>query len=90
MQRASVTSTDTDGTPWLGLTTLGGWRNVASSLVANPGGAPLFSYQKEDGTAATATKDVARVIVTVTVKQPGSRNKASTYQSSADLRAYQP
>lgn len=90
LQRASVTSTDTDGAPWLGLTTLGGWRNVASSLVANPGGTPLFSYQKEDGTTATATKDVARVIVTVTVKQPGSRNKASTYQSSADLRAYQP
>jgi prepilin-type N-terminal cleavage/methylation domain-containing protein len=90
LQRAYVTSTDTDGTPWLGLTTLGGWQNVASSLVANPGGTPLFSYRKEDGTTATAADDVARVIVTVTVKQPGSRNKASTYQSSADLRAYQP
>ena len=69
------------------------WRLADRSptrLVANPGGTPLFSYQKEDGTAATAAKDVARVIVTVTVKQPGSRNKASTYQSSADLRAYQP
>lgn len=90
LQRAFATSTDTDGTPWLGLTTLGAWRNVASSIVANPGGTPVFSYQKEDGTAATAAKDIARVIVTVTVKQPGSRNQASTYQSSADLRAYQP
>ena len=89
LQRASVTSTDTDGAPWLGLTTLGGYTNVASSIVANPGGTPLFSYVKSDGvTTATAAKDIDRVIVTVTVKQPGSRNQASTYQSSADIRAF--
>ena len=88
LQRAFVTSTDTDGSPWLGLTTLGAWQNVASSIVANPGGTPLFSYQKTDGTAATVAKDVARVIVTVTVKQPGAGTGASTYQSSADLRAF--
>lgn len=89
LQRAFVTSTDSDGVPWLGLTTLGGWQNVASSVVANPGGAPLFKYLKADGvTTATATKDIARVVVTVTVKQPGARTGASTYQSTADLRAF--
>ena len=89
LQQASVTSTDTDGAPWLGLTTLGSWRIVASSIVANPGGTPLFTYVKSDGvTTATAAKDIDRVIVTITVKQPGSRNQASTYQSSADIRAF--
>jgi prepilin-type N-terminal cleavage/methylation domain-containing protein len=90
LQRAFVTSTDTDGPPWVGLTTLGGWQNVASSVVANPGGTSVFSYLKSDGvTPATTASDIDRVTVTVTVKQPGSRNGASTYQSSADLRTFQ-
>ena len=87
-QRAFVTSTDTDGAPWQGLSAPTNWQTVVSSVVANPGSTPVFTYQKADGTTATAATDIARVTVTLTVKQPGSPNGASTYQSSADLRAF--
>ena len=92
LQRASVTSTNTGGPAWTGLGTLGAWVNVVTSIVANPGSpaTPVFSYQKQDGTAATLAKDIDRVIVTVTVKQGSSGDAASTYQSSASLRAYVP
>lgn len=85
-QRALVLSTNTDGPPWSGLTTLGPWADVAPSIVANPGGTPVFSYQKADGTPATAAKDIDKVVVTLTTSLPGSRGSASTYTSSAELR----
>lgn len=89
MQRAFVTSTNTSttGPPWSGLTTLGPWATLFSSIVANPGGTAVFTYQKADGSTATQPQDVATVVVTVTTLPRGSHTNPTTYQSSATLRA---
>jgi len=89
LQRAFVTSsnTSTTGPPWNGLTTLGPWTTLFSSIVANPGGTAVFQYQKADGSTATLPQDVATVIVTITAKATGSHTAATTYSSAATLRA---
>ncbi len=84
LQRASVSSTDTDGAPWQGLTTLGPWRTQLQKVTNTT----LFTYQDVDGVAITdmtQVNKVKRVTVTI-VARPNASGATATYTSSATLR----
>ncbi len=82
LQRATATSTDTDGPPWLGLTTLGLWATQVDSVTNTA----VFTYQDANGAATSDPTKVSRIVVTVQVR-PGGQGTSYVYQSSATIRA---
>jgi prepilin-type N-terminal cleavage/methylation domain-containing protein len=81
-QRATVTSTNTGGPPWTGLTTFGPWVTEVDSVTSPT----VFSYQDATGAATTDPTQVSRVTITLQV-QPSGGGSGYTYQSSATIRA---
>jgi prepilin-type N-terminal cleavage/methylation domain-containing protein len=84
LQRAFVTSTDTDGAPWQGLATLGPWRTQLKNVTSTA----IFSYQDIDGVAITDMTQVAKVKrVTISLRaRPNASTATSSFQSSVTLR----
>lgn len=87
-ERQLATSTDTDdpatdADTWT-WPAAGPWQRLFDSV--KPGTA-VFTYEKDDGTTATALADVRTVNVSVVIVPPSSGGKELTYQSSATLRA---
>jgi prepilin-type N-terminal cleavage/methylation domain-containing protein len=87
LQRAQATTSNTGGPPWTPWPlTLGSWRSVVDSIVANSGGSPFFAYQDSSGATTSDPAAVATVIVTMTVSPPGL-SSSTKYQESATIRA---
>jgi prepilin-type N-terminal cleavage/methylation domain-containing protein len=84
LERALATSTDTDGDPWLGLTTLGPWQKQMGSLKA---GSTVFTYEDAAGLTATTPATVKTVNVTLIAVPKAGFGKAISYSTSVTLRA---
>lgn len=83
-QRAFATSTDTDGSPWVGITSVGAYRKLVGSLVST--GTPVLAYKKDDGTTATTPIDVKTIDVTLTVATKNTPTRRYTYKTSVTVR----
>lgn len=83
-QRAFATSTDTDGSPWVGITSVGAYRKLVGSLVST--GTPVLAYKKADGTTATTPIDVKTIDVTLTVATKNTPTRRYTYKTSVTVR----
>jgi prepilin-type N-terminal cleavage/methylation domain-containing protein len=83
-QRAFATSTDTDGSPWVGITSVGAYRKLVGSLVST--GTPVLAYKKDDGTTATTPIDVKTIDVTLTVATKNTPTRQYTYKTSVTVR----
>ena len=83
-QRAFATSTDTDGSPWVGISSVGAYRKLVGSLVST--GTPVLAYKKDDGTTATTPIDVKTIDVTLTVATKNTPTRQYTYKTSVTVR----
>jgi len=87
LQRAMVTSTNTGGPPWTGLSTPTAWGNIIGSITNAGSSPPVFAYYDDTG-ASTATASAVSEIVVTFVVSPGTAHTASTtYTETATLRA---
>lgn len=80
-QRAVSTSTDTDGWPWI-IPPLGSYQKLVGSVVNGT----VFTFQKADGTTATAPLDVKTIGIALTVATATSPSRQYTYQTRATVR----
>jgi prepilin-type N-terminal cleavage/methylation domain-containing protein len=81
LQRATATSTDTDGAPWV-IPTLSSYRKLVGSVQNGT----VFAFKKADGTTATSPIDVKTVDVTVTVATKNGPTRQYTYKVSITVR----
>lgn len=82
LDRASATSTNTDGPPWT-IPSLGGWVKQVGSIV----NASAFGYEDSDGAPTTDPTLVASVDVTLTIAPAiGLGGASSTNQTNIKLR----
>jgi prepilin-type N-terminal cleavage/methylation domain-containing protein len=83
LERAVVTSSDTDGAPWTGLgTTPSNWVTQLDSIT----NAGAFTYTDANGAVATTPSAVRRVSITLTVATKANPVRRNTYQANATLR----
>ncbi len=87
LERAFVTSTDTDGYPWSGLATPTAFRTVVRGVVNTGTGAErVFVYRDADG-VETATRTLIQTIdVKLVVATRTAPSKKFTYKSSVTVR----
>jgi prepilin-type N-terminal cleavage/methylation domain-containing protein len=82
-QRAFLTSSDTDGSPWVGVSTNPtSFRTVVRDVVNST----VFAYKKADGTTATNPVNVKTIDVTLTVATKTTPSRQYTYKSSVTVR----
>jgi prepilin-type N-terminal cleavage/methylation domain-containing protein len=84
LQRRSVTSTDTDGDPWVFPTALTAvaWTTEAGSIR----NATVFQFLDESGAATSTADDVRKVTITLDVSTVGQAGRVSTYETSVTPR----
>jgi prepilin-type N-terminal cleavage/methylation domain-containing protein len=82
LERAIVTSSDSDGPPW-SFGALGPWSPQFGSIRNST----VFAYFNADGGTATTAADVDSVTVTVKVSTATSTARQFTYSTSIALRA---
>ena len=87
LERAFVTSSDTDGYPWSGLTTPTAFRTVVRGVVnSGTGSERVFVYRDANG-VETATRTLIRTIdVKLIVATRTAASKKFTYKSSVTVR----
>ena len=87
LERAFVTSTDTDGYPWSGLTTPTAFRTVVRGVVnSGTGTERVFVYRDANG-VETATRTLIKTIdVKLIVATRTAASKKFTYKSSVTVR----
>jgi prepilin-type N-terminal cleavage/methylation domain-containing protein len=82
-ERAFLTSSDTDGSPWVGVSSNPtAFRTVVSDVVNST----VFAYKKADGTTATTPVDVATIEITIVVATKTTPSRQYTYKSSVTVR----
>ncbi len=86
LERATLTSTDTDGSPWVGISgTPSAWQVVVRNVV-NTGAQPLFVYRDADGVVTANALLVQTVDVSIIVATRSSPSRKYTYESSVTVR----
>jgi prepilin-type N-terminal cleavage/methylation domain-containing protein len=82
-EKAFLTSSDTDGSPWIGVSTNPtAFRTVVRDVV----NATVFTYKKADGTPATTPLDVKTIDVSFVVATKTTPSRQYTYESSVTVR----
>jgi prepilin-type N-terminal cleavage/methylation domain-containing protein len=82
LDRAVVTSTDTDGPPWVIATGLGTWVKQLGSVASGSG----FVFKDASGATTTTPSAVQSVTFTLSVTTGSAQGRKFTYQTSIDLR----
>lgn len=83
LRRAIVTSTDTDGVPWVI-----GALPAASKVLGSVQNAAVFSYKDDAGAVTTIPAAVHTVEITLDIDPfPGSGSPAHTYKAAVHVRA---
>jgi hypothetical protein len=86
LERAFLTSTDTDGYPWSGISAApSAYRTVVRDVV-NSGTEPLFRYLDADGVPTTNPALISTIEVMLVVATKTSPTREYTYQSSVTVR----
>jgi type II secretory pathway component PulJ len=85
LERAFVTSSDSDGPPW-SIGALGSWIKQLSGVTSTT----VFTYKDEDGATTTTASQVARVDIAITVKSATTPYRTFSYSTSVGLRAQAP
>lgn len=84
LQRRSVTSTDTDGSPWVYPTALSAvaWTTQARSIR----NATIFQFLDANDVATATPANVRKVTITLQISTVGKAGRTSTYQTSVKPR----
>jgi prepilin-type N-terminal cleavage/methylation domain-containing protein len=86
LQRATLTSTDTDGYPWSGISAApSAFRTVVQNVV-NTGTQPVFRYLDENGAVTSVRTDIRTIELQVVVATKTSPSQKYTYKSSVTVR----
>jgi prepilin-type N-terminal cleavage/methylation domain-containing protein len=83
LEKAFLTSSDTDGSPWVGVASN---PTAFRRVVPNVANSTVFVYRKADGTTATTPVDVKTIEVTIQVATKASPSRKFTYDSSVTVR----
>jgi prepilin-type N-terminal cleavage/methylation domain-containing protein len=85
LQRAAVTSSDTDGYPWVI-----GALPAYSSVLGSVQNTNVFTYQDDTGAVTAVPGSVSTVVIRLDIDPfPGSGSGAQTYTTSVHLRSSQ-
>lgn len=86
LERAFLTSTDTDGSPWSGISGTPTAFQIVVRDVVNSGSEPVFVYRDADGVVTANPLLVRTVDVTVIVATKTAASREYTYKSSVTVR----
>jgi prepilin-type N-terminal cleavage/methylation domain-containing protein len=87
LERAFLTSTDTDGYPWSGISALPSAFQPVVRNVVNTGLQPVFRYLDANGAVTTNPLAVATIELQIVVATKTSPSQKYTYKSSVTVRS---
>ena len=86
LQRATLTSTDTDGYPWSGISASPSAFRPLVRNVVNSGTQPVFRYLDESGAVTATPANISTVELQVVVATKTSPSQKYVYKSSVTVR----
>jgi prepilin-type N-terminal cleavage/methylation domain-containing protein len=86
LQRATLTSTDTDGYPWAGISAAPSAFRPLVRNVVNSGTQPVFRYLDDSGAVTAVPANISTIELQVVVATKTSPSQKYTYKSSVTVR----